>query len=227
MGNQLKAEMAAKGKALKDEHTNRLEELKKSHAEAEALTSEREKIKLEAEALENDALEVYKIAQENERRERMEKDAQENKQEAEEIFRKYDSDNNGVIDLAEIQTRIAFDKNRDGEVSLEEANYFLSEHETVDFEVFVTLCWPKIKPYLMLDSGLFKPPATVDEVQPLVDEAEQTIPNHEEDIENTEQEEEGTEEEEYEEEETGEGEVLLLNKIDSINKFINFLFVFL
>lgn len=32
----------------------------------------------------------------------------------------------------------------------------------VDQEKFVTECWSNIKPYLMMDSGLFKPPVTQD-----------------------------------------------------------------
>lgn len=215
MGNQLRADMAAKGKVMKAEQASRLEELKRSYAEAEALANEREIIKKEAEALESDALAVFNEVQMTERRQRSEREAIENANEAEDIFTKYDSNQNGKLEIAEIQTRIAFDKNRNGEVCEEEAKFFLSDHDEVDFETFKTLCWPRVKPFLMLDSGLFKPPALVEDLHDnddnAVDEADLADANLGED-EDTEHEhehaedDEAVDEEEFEEE-TGEGDV--------------------
>lgn len=212
MGNQLRAEMAAKGKAMKAEQASRLEELKRSYAEAEALANEREVIKKEAEALEADALAVFNEAQMTERRQRSEREAIENSNEAEDIFTKYDSNQDGKLEIAEIQTRIAFDKNRNGEVCEEEAKFFLSDHDEVDFETFKTLCWPRIKPFLMLDSGLFKPPALVEDLKDnavedadLASELADDASLGEEDMEH-EHDDEAVDEEEFEEE-TGEGDV--------------------
>lgn len=158
IGNQLRAEMANKGKAMKGEHTNRLAELKRTFSEAELLVNEREVIKKEAEAAESDALEIYRVAEEVEKNEKAEKDAQLNAREAETLFKKYDSNSDGIIDISEMQTRILFDKNRDGQVEEEEARYFLNGLTTVDLDHFKTRAWPRIKPFLMLESGLFKPP---------------------------------------------------------------------
>lgn len=166
-GNQLRAEMILKGKALKEENTNKLTELDKSKAEAEAVKQEKEKIKQLAEDVEKAALETYRAAADEEKRVRDEQMAQENQKEAEETFRKYDSNQNGRVEVAELQTRIAFDRNRDGEVSVEEAKYFLEGEEQLDLETFHTVAWPKIKPYLMMDSGLFTPPQQEGEVADL------------------------------------------------------------
>ena len=115
---------------------------------------------------------------------------------------------NGKLHISELQQQIVFDTNRDGDVSNDEALFFLDGNEEVDFDTFLTLCWPKIKPYVTLDHGLFKP-LTSDEKLELgldedVDEQEQIHENEEE------EEEENYEpetENDAEEEETGEGEV--------------------
>lgn len=165
MGNQLRTEMIQRGKTLKEEQRVRFVELEKTKREAEALRKEKSDIKDEIEALENSALKVYRDREEEARKSKQEAEALSNREEAEETFRKYDSNQNGVVEIVELQTRIVFDRNRDGAVTEDEARFFLDEHDQVDFETFVTLCWPKIKPFLMLDSGLFKPPSDVDELQ--------------------------------------------------------------
>lgn len=208
-GNQVRAELSLRGKAMKDEQRVRLEELKKSIATAEALKVERETIKKEAEALETAALDVYRDAQEKELAEKQELEAQENRKEAQITFTKYDSNADGLIEISEIQARVAFDQNRDGEVTIEEAKYFLDEHDQIDLETFITLAWPRIKPYLMLDSGLFKPPASVDELKETVDKTtEQDMDLEQAELLEPIGEGEDEHDENYEEEEeTGEGEI--------------------
>lgn len=161
--------MILKGKTLKEENSAKLAELIKSKTEAESVKEEKDKIKKQAEDLEKAALETYRAAEEEEKRLRNEEEARNNQKEAEETFRKYDSNGDGKVDVAELQTRIVFDRNRDGEVSVEEAKYFLEFEEALDLETFITVAWPKIKPFLMMDSGLFKPPATDAEAGEMAD----------------------------------------------------------
>lgn len=205
MGNQLRAEMATKGKAMKDEHQQRLDDLKKSFAEAEALAAEREQIKKDAESLESVALAAFNEAQMVVRQKESEREALENANEAAELFKRFDSNANGLLELAEIKTRTTFDRNRNGEVCDEEARYFLGDKDEVDFETFKTLCWPRVKPFLMLEAGLFKPPATADELE--VEAQDDNFSDHGEEDGGGGDEGRAHEEDDDFEEETGEGDV--------------------
>lgn len=208
-GNHLRVDMSVRGKAIRDEKRQRLLELEKSIEQAVALKNEREKLKKTAESVESAALDVYKEAEEAEKREKEERDVSENRQEAQKTFTMFDSNGNGVVEIAELQSRASFDSNRDGEVSVEEAKYYLDEHDQVELETFVTLCWPRIKPFLMLDAGVFKPPATVTE-QPVEGSAQEDSTADDElaDLNDGEEAEEDLGEH-YDEEETGEGEVYI------------------
>lgn len=210
-GSLIRAEMSHKGKALKEEHGARLNTIQQSIQQAEALRAEREKIKKAAEEQESIALETYKQLAEEEKQRETELAAQENRAEAEEKFRLFDSNADGVVEIGEITTRVQFDSNRDGQVDAEEAKYFLDQHDLVDLETFITLCWPRMKPYLMLDAGLFKPPAKKSvEIEGAEEVHDEKIDEHDEHDEGemaelqTEQDAETFDEDE---EETGEGEI--------------------
>lgn len=164
-GSLVRAEMSQKGKALKEEQSARLNTIQQSIEQAEALKQEREVIKKAAEDQENVALESYRQIIEAEKQQKADLIAKENRAEAEEKFTLFDSNGDGVVEIAEITTRVQFDSNRDGQVDEEEAKYFLDRHDQVDLETFVTLCWPRMKPYMMLDAGLFKPPAKIEEIE--------------------------------------------------------------
>lgn len=208
-GNLVRTEMSTKGKQMKETQTARLNEIEQSIQQAKDLKTEREQMKQSAESVESAALEIYKQAADEEKKRQQEEADIKNRQEAEETFRKFDSNEDGVIELAELQTRVQFDTNRDGEVSEEEGKYFLDHHDQVDFETFSTVCWPRMKPYLMLDAGIFKPPLTPEEAA--TEEAEHLHEAHEsEDAEAIEAAELQNEEEDietFDEEETGEGNV--------------------
>lgn len=173
--------MSQKGKKQKDEQKIRIAELEKSRDQADKVREEKKQIKIDAEVLENDALDVYRKAEEDNRKQKQEEEALKNREEAEETFTKYDSNKDGKVDIIELQTRIAFDKNRNGIVEIEEARYFLDDNDALDLESFITLAWPKIKPFLMLDSGLFKPPQRGDQPAEGEDEEEHEIDENNQD----------------------------------------------
>lgn len=183
-GSVIKHEMINRGKLLKVERAAKILELEKRRSEAEAMANEKEKIKNEVEALENEALSVYREMEERDK----EKQDELNNQEAENTFRSYDSNGDGIVDIPEIKAIQAFDKDNDGVVSDHEALYFLDDKKNVDLEYFKANSWARLKPQLMMKDGVFSPPE--------VHEAE-----HEADID------ENNEEEDEEEEETGEGDI--------------------
>lgn len=172
-GNQVRLEMAQKGRKQKDEQKIRMAELEKARQQAEELKEEKYKFKSDAEVLENAALSVYKQAEEEDKKQREEMESEANRVEAEETFRKFDSNADGKIEIIELQTRIAFDKDRNGVVETEEARYFLDENDEVDLESFISVAWPRIKPFLMLDSGLFKAPRKA--VEPVDEEEDENL----------------------------------------------------
>jgi len=94
-GAELRQEMAKKAATLKGEKTERLAQLKKDRDEAEALKSEKEAIKSDAEDRENAALRVYRDAEEREKQKNADLQKLENEKEAETMFRAFDSNQDG------------------------------------------------------------------------------------------------------------------------------------
>lgn len=211
-GVTLKAELSAKGKALREERDAKLGELQNRRNEADAIREEKLNIKKQAEDIEAEALQVYKEIQENEKQERTKQQESENANEAQQTFERFDSNKDGFIEIAELQSRASFDKDRNGEVSEEEARFFLDEKDRVNQNDFVTICWARIKPYLMIDAGLFKPPQLDNEEAHEEENYQETDtePQHIEPAQGEDQEEDGEagyepEDEEEEVEETGDG----------------------
>lgn len=155
-GNKLRLELVARSKTIKTEHQSRLAKLRTDYTETELIKKEKEILKKQAEELESLALEKYKPA-ETEQAVTEDTIGEEEEgssvTEAEDYFKLLDSDSSGTVTIVELQTRVTFDKNRDGVVSEEEALYFLSDKKEIPLQEFVDIAWANIKPFLMLEQG--------------------------------------------------------------------------
>lgn len=161
-GNQVRIDLIAKGNKKRNEMAEQLAQLEHDKMEAEKIKVEKEAIKIEIEDKENDALKVYREAADKIRQQKAEEEQQKNRQEAEDTFARFDADSDGILTISEITVRNVFDKDKDGAVTEEEVKYFLNEHESVDLEGFVTTTWPLLKPFLMMEQGLFRTESTLD-----------------------------------------------------------------
>jgi DNA repair exonuclease SbcCD ATPase subunit len=94
-GAELRREMAKKAATLKAEKSERLTQLKKDQDEAEALKSEKEAIKSDAESRENAALKVYREAEELEKQQKANQQKEESEKEAKTMFKAFDSNTDG------------------------------------------------------------------------------------------------------------------------------------
>jgi hypothetical protein len=78
------------------------------------------------------------------------------------------------IEKFELQTQQTFDQNKDGAVSEDEAKFFLDSHDELSWEDFLASGWSRMKPFLMLDKGLFKPPTSEPPQDPPADSQPKT-----------------------------------------------------
>ena len=60
-----------------------------------------------------------------------------------------DSNQDGKVQVSELQTQTIFDQNNDGTVSVDEAKFFLHLEEEIDKETFIRSAWPMMKPFIM------------------------------------------------------------------------------
>lgn len=68
-----------------------------------------------------------------------------------------DSNQDGKLQIEELQTHPAFDQNQDGTVSEDEAKFFLHMDEEMTKEDFLTTGWMLMKPFVEKIKGAFKP----------------------------------------------------------------------
>lgn len=178
-GAAKRSEMVSRGKQLKAEREKRRADLAAQRQEQDALKSEKEQLKKQAEAAEKEALDYFKA----QRKENEDQQAAANAPptddtlvtEATASFMRYDSNKDGFVEISELQLDLQLDRDRNGVITIEEAKYFLDERDRVDLDTFIALSWPRIKPMLMIAQGLFTPPKVEehnDEVAELLNDEE-------------------------------------------------------
>lgn len=153
-GNKIRMEMVSKGKQIKSDIQVRLMKLWVDYEEATRSKKEKEILKTQAEERETLALEKYKPAEpESIITEGTTEEEEISQSEAEDYFKRLDSDGSNTVTIAELRTRVTFDKDRNGEVSDEEAMYFLNNKREVSLQEFIETAWGNIKPFVMLEQG--------------------------------------------------------------------------
>ncbi|XP_011345839.1 glucosidase 2 subunit beta isoform X1 [Ooceraea biroi] len=155
-GNKLRLELSTRGKSIKAEHHSRLVKLKADYEEAELIKKEKEMLKKYAEERESVALEKYKPVEpevpsqaeitDDEQEEAGEESIQ-NEVVIKSFFNTLDSDASGTVTIAELQAVKRFDKDRNGEVSEEEALYFLGGKGEATLQEFIVIYQMSIKPF--------------------------------------------------------------------------------
>lgn len=154
-GSKIREEMIAKGKQEKADGQTKLLKLRSDLAEADTLKTEKELLKKTAEEKEAAALEKYKPPEPEPQQPGDETDEDEKTAEAEDYFRMLDSDESGTLTVNELQVRQTFDRNRDGQVSEEEALFFMNNLNEITMKEFVDEAWRNVKPFVMLEKGNF------------------------------------------------------------------------
>lgn len=82
--------------------------------DAVRIRTEKDALKNNAEHLENIALEYYRKLEEEEKRRKTEEEEEKNRLEATETFNRFDSNQDGILEIHELQSRKNFDKDGDG-----------------------------------------------------------------------------------------------------------------
>lgn len=156
-GNKIRMEMVGRGKQLKTDYQSRLVKLRADYEEAQLVKKEKELLKTQAEERESAALEKYKPAEpEPSAAEEAEEEVLSREPDHVDYFKLLDSDDSGTVTIAELQTRVTFDKDKNGVVTEEEAMFFLNNRKEINLQEFIDSAWPNIKPFLMLEQGMFK-----------------------------------------------------------------------
>jgi len=151
-GVAVRASMVTEGGRLRGEKSGELSSLEVRKLELEKSKIQKEFVKDEVEVPEKEALQFYRQLEDEERKKREEKEKAVEDAKAAEYFRELDIDGDGTVTVAELQARPGLDTDKNGEVSEEEAKFFLSDNEQFDLISFTSTGYALLKPYLDLES---------------------------------------------------------------------------
>lgn len=163
-GSQLRSDLIEQGKKKKTDMMDQLAQLERDKTDAESIKLEKEELKVQIESKENEALKVYREADEAERQKKIEEEEKQNREEAVLTFQYLDVDKTGLLTADELEAKTTFDKDKDGVVTEDEANYFFGGKDTIDLQGFVTVTWPILKPLLMMEDGKFRHDAVDEDI---------------------------------------------------------------
>lgn len=200
-GNKMRQDLIKTGKAKREEQRTRLKELERAKHEANLIKNERETVKLEIESKEKVALDNYRKMADQLEQERKEKEEYELWEEGVQKFKLFDTNNDNLVEIAELQVDLIFDADNDGVVTVDEVKDFFQGDSSVELDKFSKEIWPRIKAHISM-----KEEVKIDSL-PVADAPEtEDIENEAHDIDDTETEEadiEDGETEEHENEDTG------------------------
>ncbi|XP_005090113.1 glucosidase 2 subunit beta isoform X1 [Aplysia californica] len=153
-GYKVKLEYIQKGKRAKDEKVARLSELERTKETLVQVRNGAEELKNAAEEPEKEAKDKHEAAWNAVKEERRKaKEAVV----AGEAFAELDVNQDGIVDIPELQNHQEFDIDSDGTVSDEEAKEYLEDSDSCDLPTFTEKIWPNIK-------EIYKPPSPPEEV---------------------------------------------------------------
>jgi len=177
-GFKIRQSMASEARVILDEKHIQVQGHEQKKADLESIKDVKQKLKDDAEAPEQAALDYYKRIEEEEKKKQEEEEAASAAAEAAKYFSILDTDLDGVVTMTELQARPGLDTNKDGEVSEEEAKFFLGDQETFDIESFVESKFALIKPYLELEQAAPAPTEDAEEVELTPPVEEYHAPDH-------------------------------------------------
>lgn len=155
-----------------------LSQLKAQLSELESIKAEKDAVRRAAEEKEKEVLDKIREEQEAKKKEQEEaelkKQEEEDRKEAELAFHELDSDDDGILTFEELKQHINFDRDHDGQVSDEEAKFFLHMKDNMDLEEFLSVGWDIAKPYYLGEKSVPPPPPPVADAQE-VNEADDVI----------------------------------------------------